>query len=149
MDPPRVFLIYVNRLVSEAVNVLLSREGIRLIGMETDPDLAVRLISGLLPDIVLVEGNGVGTDVSLMARLAAMLCEHENLRVIRLSITDGQVNIYHQEHRRLVTTQDLIRAVRPNNKTNREGVDACQRYSHGGNSSKSARYLPGGSRRSE
>ena len=57
MDPPRVFLIYVNRLVSEVVNVLLSREGIRLIGMETDPDLAVRLISGLLPDIVLVVGG--------------------------------------------------------------------------------------------
>lgn len=117
MDPPRVFLIYVNRLVCEAVDVLLSREGIQLIGMEADPDLAVRLVSGLLPDVVLVEGNGSGTDAGLMARLAAMVYEHENLRIIRLSITDGQVHIYHQEQRRLVTTQDLIQAVRANYKT--------------------------------
>ncbi len=116
MDPPRVFLVYVNRLVCEAVNVLLSREGIRLIGMETDPDLALRLVTGLLPDVVLVEGNGAGTDAGLMSRLAAMVYEHENLRIIRLSITDGQVHIYHQEQRRLVTTQDLIQAVRANYK---------------------------------
>ncbi len=112
MDPPSVFLIYVNRLVCDAVDALLSREGIRLIGTETDPDLAIRLVSGLLPDIVLVEGNGNGTDAGLMSRLAALVYEHENLRVIRLSITDGQVHIYHQEQRRLVTTQDLIEAVR-------------------------------------
>ncbi len=112
MDPPRVFLIYVNRLVCEAVNALLTRDGIRLVGMETDPDLALRLVAGLQPDVVLVEGNGNGTDNSLMSRLAARVCEQENLRVIRLSITDGQLHIYHQEQRRLVTTQDLIEAVR-------------------------------------
>src|SRR5512142_455696 len=105
MDPPRVFLIYVNRLVCDAVDALLNREGIRLIGTETDPELAIRLVSGLLPDIVLVEGNGAGTDEGLMSRLATLVYEHENLRVIRLSITDGQVHIYHQEQRRLVTTQ--------------------------------------------
>ncbi len=112
MDPPRVFLIYVNRLVCEAVNALLTRDGIRLVGMETDPDLALRLVAGLQPDVVLVEGNGNGTDNGLMSRLAVRVCEQENLRVIRLSITDGQLHIYHQEQRRLVTTQDLIEAVR-------------------------------------
>ncbi|MBI4786832.1 MAG: hypothetical protein HY782_07285 [Chloroflexi bacterium] len=112
MDPPRVFLICVNRLVCEAVNVLLRREGIELLGMETDSNRALVQICMLQPDIVLVEGNGDGADAGLMSRLAALVFARDNLRVIRLSIGDGQVHIYHQEQRRLVTTQDLIAAIR-------------------------------------
>ena len=112
MDPPRVFLICVNQLVCEAVNILLRRAGIELLAMETDPDLALAQVCTLKPDIVLVEGNGNGADAGLMSRLAALVYERDNLRVIRLSISDGQVHIYHQEQRRLVTTQDLIAAIR-------------------------------------
>jgi DNA-binding NarL/FixJ family response regulator len=111
MDPPRVYFICVNRLVCEAVNVLLLREGIVLLGMETDPEVALEQARSLKPDIVLIEGNGNGSDASLMTRLAQLVYENENLRVIRLSLTDGQVHIYHQEQRQLITTQDLIAAI--------------------------------------
>ncbi len=112
MDRPRVFLICVNQLVCEAVNVLLSREGMELLGMETDPDLALAQISTLEPDVVLVESDGNGADAGLMARLTSLVCEQEHLRVIRLCLNDGQLQIYHQERRRLVNTQDLIKAIR-------------------------------------
>ncbi len=112
MEPPRVYLICVNRLVCEAVNVLLRREGIALLGMETDPNLALAQVRALNPDVVLVEGNGTGTDTALMSQLALLVYERMNLCVIRLSMSDGQLHIYHQEQRRLATTQDLIQAIR-------------------------------------
>ncbi len=111
MDPPRVYLICVNQLVCEAVNVLLRREGIKLLGMETDPDLALAQVCALKPNVVLVEGNGTGADAGLMSRLAQLVCERRDLAVIRLSMNDRQLHIYHQERRRLATTQDLVQAI--------------------------------------
>jgi DNA-binding NarL/FixJ family response regulator len=111
MDPPRVFLICVNRLVCEAVNVLLRREGIELLGMETDPEAALAQIRALRPDIVLVEGDDASSEVDLTG-LARLVYEDGNLRVIRLSLLSEQLRIYHQEQRRLVNTQDLVAAIR-------------------------------------
>lgn len=111
MDPPRVFLICVNRLVCEAVNVLLRREGIELLGMETDPEAALEQIRALRPDIVLVEGDDANSEVGLTA-LARLVYENGNLRVIRLSLLAEQLRIYHQEQRRLLNTQDLLAAIR-------------------------------------
>ena len=112
MGSPRVFLICVNRLVCEAVNVVLRREGMDLLGMETDPEMALAQVRALNPDIVLVEGDGNGTEASLMTALAQVAFENENLRVIRLCLTDAELRIYHQEQRRFANTQDLVAAIR-------------------------------------
>ena len=111
MSGPRVFLISVNQLVCEAVNALLRREGIELLGMETDPDLALAQICRLDPDVVLVEGNGTGKDARLMTNLAQLVYERKDLHVIRLCLNDGQLQIYHQQQRRLVDTKDLVSAI--------------------------------------
>ncbi len=111
MDRPRVFLICTNQLVCEAVNVLLRREGIDLVGMETDIPVALTNIRKLHPDVVLVEGDGNPTAMSLMSSLAQLAYEDERLRVIRLCLTDEALHIYHQEQRRLVNTQDLVAAI--------------------------------------
>ena len=112
MDPPRVFLICVNRLVCEAVNVLLCREGFVLIGMETDPDNALAQIRALNPDIVVVEGDDASPEPRWLSALMQIEYEQANIRIIRLNITNEQVHIYHQEQRRLVNTQDLVAAMR-------------------------------------
>ncbi len=112
MDSPRVYLICINRLVCEAVTMLLRREGIAFLGMETDPDLALAEIGKLEPNVVLVEGDGAQADGALMSRLAQLVYQKRNLSVIRLSMSDGLLQVYHQERRRLITTQDLIQAVR-------------------------------------
>jgi DNA-binding NarL/FixJ family response regulator len=111
MSGPRVFLISVNQLVCEAVNALLRREGIELLGMETDPDLALAQVCKLNPDVVLVEGNGSGKDARLMSNLAQLVYERRDLHVIRLCFNDGQLQIYHQQQRRLVDTRDLVAAI--------------------------------------
>ena len=111
MDHPRIFLICVNRLVCEAVNVVLRREGFDLVGLETDPQTALAQVRALNPDVVVVEGNGDDTDAKLLTGLARLAYEHVNLRIIRLSMIDEQLHIYHQEQRRMVTTQDLVMAI--------------------------------------
>lgn len=111
MDHPRIFLICVNRLVCEAVQMVLSREGIDLIGLETDPQTALAQVRVLNPDVVVVEDNGDGTDAKLLTELARLAYEKENLRIIRLSLIDEHLHIYHQEQRRMVTMQDLVTAI--------------------------------------
>jgi hypothetical protein len=112
MDRPRVFLICVNRLVCEAVNALLHREGIDLLGMETDADTGLARVRALDPDIVLVEGDGAGIEATLMAELARLAYERENLQIIRLSLPDEVMHIYYQEQRRFMDTRDLVAAIR-------------------------------------
>lgn len=112
MESPRVFLVCLNRLVCEAVHVLLRREGFALIGMETDLDHALEQIRALNPDIVLVEGDGAEPETHWLTSLMEFAYERANLRIIRLSLTNEEMHIYHQEQRRLVNTQDLVEAIR-------------------------------------
>ena len=112
MNPPRVYVICVNRLVCEVVHLLLRREGVDSLGIETDPETALIQIRALNPDIVLVEDDGNPHETGLMKALARLTYENEHLRIIRLSLTDEALHIYHQEQRRLVNTQDLVAAIR-------------------------------------
>ncbi len=112
MDRPRVFLICVNRLVCEAVNAVLRREGIDLLGMETDTESGLAQVRALDPDIVLVEGDGAKIETTLMSELARLTYERQKLQIIRLSLPEEVLRIYHQEQRRFVDTRDLVSAIR-------------------------------------
>lgn len=106
----RVYLVGAHQLVCEAVNVLLHREGIELLGMEMDSQAALAQVRALDPEVVLVEGDAEN-DERLMPALAGLVCEKENLRVIRISLTDKELRIYRQEQRRLVDVHDLVAAI--------------------------------------
>jgi DNA-binding NarL/FixJ family response regulator len=113
MNSPRVFLICFNQLVCEAVNAVLRREGIVLVGMETDPDAALVQVDALSPDIVLVEGlDSAQPATRLMAELARRAYEKENLRILQLSLPDDELRIYYQKHRRVMNGHDLVTAIR-------------------------------------
>jgi DNA-binding NarL/FixJ family response regulator len=112
MDRPRVFLICVNRLVCEAVNALLRREGIELLGVETDLKAGLAQVRTLDPDIVLVEGDGAQIETALMSELGRLTYEREKLQIIRLSLPNEMLHIYHQEQRRFMDTHDLVSAIR-------------------------------------
>ncbi|MCL5950623.1 MAG: hypothetical protein M1132_02710 [Chloroflexi bacterium] len=117
MGRPRVFMICVNQLVCEAVNLVLRREGIELLGMESDAATALRKVRALEPEVVLVEGHGQGepgpdeAEDGLMTALARFLYEGKKLRIVRLCLPDGELRIYRCEQRRLVDAQDLIAAI--------------------------------------
>jgi DNA-binding NarL/FixJ family response regulator len=112
MNRPRVFLICVNRLVCEAVNALLRREGIELLGVETDIESGLAKVRALDPDIVLVEGDGAQIEATLMTELAHLTYERQKLQIIRLSLSSLVLHIYHQEQRRFMDTHDLVSAIR-------------------------------------
>ena len=111
MNSPRVYLIGVNRLVCEAVNALLRQEGIELVGMETDSDLALSQLHALKPDVVLIESDG-NSDTQVLAALARLAYKKENLLLIRINLTNEELHIYHQEQRRMINLQDLVGAIR-------------------------------------
>jgi hypothetical protein len=94
------------------MDALLRREGIELLGMEADSPSALAQVRTLNPDVVLVEGDGVPAQTGLMTELARLAYEMADLRIIRLSLTDEELHIYHQEQRKLVNTQDLVAAIR-------------------------------------
>ena len=75
------------------------------------PGAALEQVRALTPDVVVVEGSGDGMDAGLLAELAQLAFEKENLRIIRISLVDEHLHIYHQEQRRMVTTQDLVTAI--------------------------------------
>jgi hypothetical protein len=116
MEPPRVFLMCVNRLVCEAVNIVLRHEGLELVGMETDLRTGLAQIRALQPNIVLVEGLAPSEETAnqeavLMSALVQLVYDNPRLRVIRFSLSEGELRILRQEQRRLVGTQDLIAAI--------------------------------------
>jgi Flp pilus assembly CpaF family ATPase len=80
--------------------------------METNPEVALAQVRALQPNVVLVEGDGTSGDSTLMAALTRMVYENEKLRIVRLNLTQKELNIYQQEHRQLVNTQDLVAAIR-------------------------------------
>ena len=75
---------------------MLCRAGFDLVGLETDPQTALAQVLLLNPDVVVVESNDDGTDVSLLTGLAQLSYEKENLRIIRLSLINQQLHIYRE-----------------------------------------------------
>lgn len=111
MALPRVYLICVNRLVCEAVTMLLRREGIELLGMDTDTEAALAQVRALNPEVVLVESGDEDAEANVMPALAQLVSGKGHRRVIRLGLADKELYIYHQEHRRLVDVRDLVAAI--------------------------------------
>ncbi len=107
----RVFLICVNRLVCEAVYVLLRREGITLLGMETDPLTALEQVRDLRPEVVMVEGNASEFTAELKVKLACLMYEMANLRVICFDLANHEIDVYSQQQRKLINTHDLVAAI--------------------------------------
>ncbi len=108
----RVFLICVNRLVCEAVDVLLRREGITPVGMDTNPVAALKRVRSLQPEVVVVEGDAAELDTDLKIQLTCLMYEMANLRVIYFDLANRELDVYSQQQRRLVNAQDLVAAIR-------------------------------------
>lgn len=107
----RVFLICVNRLVCEAVDMLLRREGIIPLGMATDPETALKDVRSLHPEVIVVEGDATERDIELKIKLACLMHEMTNLRVVYFDLLNNELDVYTQQQRKLVSTQDLVAAI--------------------------------------
>ncbi|MFQ6016409.1 MAG: hypothetical protein ACE5NP_13310 [Anaerolineae bacterium] len=109
MRERRVFLICTHPLLCEAVQLILEREGIELIGTETDQQKALKSIQSLQPDVILVESEGDAPE--LIEAISRLIQEKTGARLVNLSLNTNEISIYHREHKTVTKTEDLIQAI--------------------------------------
>ncbi|MBI4671997.1 MAG: hypothetical protein HY741_10085 [Chloroflexi bacterium] len=109
MDAPRVFLICVNRLVCEAMNILLRREGIEVVAVELNPEQALEKARAFHPNIILLESADDATDLEIA--LGRLVHENRGLRLISLNSRKNEISIYCRQQRPITRTQDLFEAI--------------------------------------
>nr|MBI2904820.1 hypothetical protein [Chloroflexota bacterium] len=109
MEARRVFAIWSNALFFDSLRLLLDRPGIELVGAASDYVVARENILGLQADTVLVEENGAGDipEGTLGLLEASPAC----VRIIRLSLDDNELIVYHREKRLVGNTSDLLQLI--------------------------------------
>jgi DNA-binding NarL/FixJ family response regulator len=105
----RVFVIWVHPIFHDSVRVLLQRPDVDWVGATNDHAAAPAQIAALRPDTVLIEEDE-GGDASAEA-LSILASSVADVRVIRLSMADNELNIYHREHRTVAKADDLFRLI--------------------------------------
>jgi len=98
-----------DELVCAALRLALQKQGIELLGMESDPAKGLSAIGTLLPDVVLMEGSG--WDAEFTAQVWLALRERTGAQVIQISPEDNQILICHQEQRLVGSTHDLAQII--------------------------------------
>ena len=106
-----VFIVYSHALFAEGVNSLLSQEpGLTVVGMEANWDRAVERITVLQPDVVVIDGEN--SDSGMIKAMSCLLARLSGTKVISLSLSSNNANIYHAQQVPINQTEDLISAIR-------------------------------------
>ncbi|MBI4772485.1 MAG: hypothetical protein HY784_19150 [Chloroflexi bacterium] len=110
MADRRVFAIWTNPLFHEAVRLLLNQPGIEWVGATSECTAAHEQIASLQPDTILLEekeGSGASAEA-----IEILETSSANVRVIRLSLADNQLSVYHREQRTVGQAEDLLHLIR-------------------------------------
>ena len=109
MATRRLFVIWAHALFYDSLRLLLDRPGIELVGAASDYAAAREQIVSLRADTVLVEENEAGDipDATLSLLEAGPAC----VRIIRLSLADNELIVYHREKRLVGKTDDLLHLI--------------------------------------
>ncbi len=106
----RVFVIWTYPLFHELVRLLLSHPDVEWEGATSDHAAVHAQIASLRPDTILIEEEeegGVSAEVLDILEASA-----SDVRVMRLSLADNELSVYHREQRKLVRAEDLLSLVR-------------------------------------
>ncbi len=105
----RVFVIWTHPLFYESVRLLLQHPDIEWVGATADRAVARSQIARLCPDTILIEEEEGGS-VSAEA-LNVLDASSADVRVIRLSLADNELKVYHREQRTVAKAEDLLRLI--------------------------------------
>ena len=109
MTTRRVFVIWTHPLFHESVRLLLNRSQIEWAGATSDHETAQRHIASLQPDTILIEeleGSPAGEEAfRLLESISA------DIRIIRLSLENNELIIYHREQRTVGQAEDLLKLI--------------------------------------
>ena len=105
----RVFVVWTHPLFQDAVHRLLSHPDIDWVGATSDHATAHDQIVGLCPDTVLIEeGEGGGVPAEALEILEDSTSD---VRVIRLSLADNELRVYHRTQRTVTQAEDLLHLI--------------------------------------
>lgn len=109
MAARRVFVVWSNPLFHESLRLLLNRPEVEWVGATSDHAAAHDQIVSLCPDTILIEEEE-GSNAPAAA-LEILEASSADMRVIRLSLADNELRIYHREQRTVGQTEDLLHLI--------------------------------------
>jgi DNA-binding NarL/FixJ family response regulator len=105
----RVFVIWTHPLFHESVRLLLERPQIEWVGATSDHEAAHHHIASLQPDTILIEeleGGQAGEEaLKLLEGISS------DIRIIRFSLENNELTIYHREQRTVGQAGDLLKLI--------------------------------------
>jgi DNA-binding NarL/FixJ family response regulator len=111
MVSQRLFIIWSHPLFREFVNRLLDDPAIAMVGAASEYKAALGELESLKPDTIIVEETQDCAVTSVEAVEILKVCTW-GPRVIRLSLQDNELWVYHQERWNVGSKEDFLRLVR-------------------------------------
>ena len=107
----RLFIVWSHPLFREFVNRLLGDPALSIVGMASEYETALTMLDSLKPDVIIVEEtqDSMVTSIDPVGILNA--CSW-GPRVIRLSLQDNELWVYHKEQWTIGSREDFLRLVR-------------------------------------
>ena len=108
MTARRVFVIWTHPLFHESISLLLKHPDVEWVGATSDHAAALEQITSLQPDTILIEeehGDVAAEALKILEASAAAV------RIIRLSLADNELSVYHREQRTVGQAEDLLRLI--------------------------------------
>ncbi len=106
----RFFIVWSHPLFREVVRVLLRESTVEVLGTASEYETALRLLESLKPDVVIVEETQDGAVRPIEAVEILKACSW-GPQVIRLSLHDNELWVYHQERWTIGSREDFLRLV--------------------------------------
>lgn len=107
----RLFIAWSHPLFREIVFLLLNDPMLEIVGHASNYEAALNQLERLKPDVVIVEETEDST-VTRMEALEILKACSWGLRVIRLSLHDNELWVYHHERQRISVGEELLCLVR-------------------------------------
>lgn len=106
MSGNKVFVIWSHPLFFEAVRLLLHESDVPMVGATSDHRNAREQIQTIKPDVVILEESEDQQQEDEEQETMAIL--KAGSHVIRLSLTDNELNVYRRERRTVGKIEDLV-----------------------------------------
>jgi DNA-binding NarL/FixJ family response regulator len=111
MVAQRLFIIWSHPLFRESVNLLLGDQAVSIVGTTSDYKAVLAELESQRPDTIIVEETQDNAVDSVEAVEILKACTW-GPRVVRLSLQDNELWVYHQERWLIGNKEDFLRLIR-------------------------------------
>jgi len=108
MDTQRVFIIWSNPIFRDAIRALVDHPDLEIIGAGSNLDDILKEINVTKPEIIIVEQTEDETQPGFDILKIVNACPWE-ARIIRLSLQDNELWLYHHQRQNVNTAEEFLR----------------------------------------